>query len=112
MLIVEDELTSGSALRSILTRKGCDVAMALTLADGMRLLSDNVDFVILDLMLPDGTGTALLRRARDEFPGLKVAVTTAVSDAAELRNVAALQPHRLLRKPIQLVDLLGAMGMI
>jgi DNA-binding response OmpR family regulator len=112
VLIVEDDLTSATALRSILTRKGCQVELALTLAEGMRLLSGPFDFVILDLMLPDGNGADLLRRVRQQVPGLKVAVMTALADTTKLREVQAMGPHRLLRKPIDLVDLLGAMGMM
>jgi CheY-like chemotaxis protein len=118
VLIIEDDLTHASALRSILTRKGCDVAAAATLADGVAMLASRPDFIVLDLMLPDGDGVEVLKRVREldgADPGAgapRVIVTTAVSDAEKIREVLALQPHRLLRKPIDLVDLLGAIGMM
>lgn len=112
VLIVEDDLVSGGALRAILAKKGCDVEVAVTLANGLRMLDHRPEYVILDLMLPDGMGTDLLRRARERYPEIKVAITTASTDSAELRKVEALKPDRIFRKPIPLVDLLGAMGMI
>ena len=112
VLIVEDDLPSAGALRTILERKGCDVEVALTLADGLRLIDRQPDYLILDLMLPDGLGTSLLRLTKERYPQVRVAVTTALSDAAELGRVQALSPYRVFYKPIHLVDLSSAMGMI
>ena len=112
ILIVEDDRAGSAALRSILMRKGCDVHVALTCHTGMRLLHLEPDHVILDLMLPDGDGTDILRRLYDLGQSSRVTVTTALMDPARLRQVQGLQPHRILRKPIDLVDLLDAIGMM
>jgi CheY-like chemotaxis protein len=112
VLIIEDDLTSASALRSILTRKGCEVRTAANLADGMRLLDARPDYVVLDLILPDGSGLEILRRLRAEQSPIKVVVTTAVRDPERVREIHALRPHQLLRKPIDLIDLLRAIGMM
>lgn len=115
ILIIEDDHTHASALRSILTRKGYEVAAAVTLANGIAMLeSSRPDYIVLDLMLPDGDGVEVLRRVRAcERPDApRVIVITAVRDAERLREVLALQPHRLLRKPIDLIDLLGAIEMM
>jgi two-component system cell cycle response regulator len=112
VLIVEDDFMSGGALRTILAKKGCEVDLATTLADGLRMLEHRPAYVILDLMLPDGMGTELLQCARETHPQIKIVVTTASTDSAELKKVEALKPERIFRKPIPLVDLLGAMGMI
>ncbi len=112
VLIVEDDVTSASAIRSILTRKGCDVAVAHTVHKGLNALNSDLDFVILDLMLPDGDGIEVLSRCHEDFPRIKVVITTAVSDSTQVRKVLELKPHRLLRKPIDLVDLLSGIGMM
>ncbi|MEA2710100.1 MAG: hypothetical protein QOF78_2701 [Phycisphaerales bacterium] len=114
VLVIEDDHTHASALRSILTRKNCDVTTAVTLAQGLTMLAAAPpDYVVLDLMLPDGHGIEVLRRLRaDPECKTRVVVTTGVRDAAIIREVLALQPHRLLRKPVDLVDLLSAIGMM
>src|SRR5439155_13944370 len=44
VLIVEDDTTSLNALKSILTRKGCEVEIAVTLHEGLRLLASRPDY--------------------------------------------------------------------
>jgi CheY-like chemotaxis protein len=112
VLIVEDDPTSAMAMRSILTRKGCDVLVAINLAQGLELLEQRPTHVLLDLMLPDGQGVEILRRLREMNSAVKVVVTTAANDANLLREVHLLSPHRILKKPIDLVDLLNAIGMM
>ena len=112
MLIVEDDVSIANALRSILTRKGCDVIHAHSLRDGLAALTREPRHVILDLMLPDGEGIDLLRRVRESESAARVVVTTAVNEPDHLRDVQALRPHRILRKPLDLVDLLDAIGMM
>lgn len=111
IVIVEDDVASGSAIRAILVRKGCAVHMASNLEEGLKLLELRPDHVILDLMLPDGSGVEILRRASRDLR-IKVTVTTALADPIRLEEVRSLNPHRILRKPIDLVDLLRAIGMM
>ena len=112
VLIVEDDATSAAALKSILTRKGCDVSVGATLAEARTRLDPMPCFVILDLMLPDGSGIELLHDLAERKQNSVVVVTTALNDPAQLARVQSLRPLRLLRKPIDLVDLLGAIGMM
>ena len=92
------------ALRKIFTRKGWDVISAMTVAGGLALLDPPPDCVILDLMLPDGGGEAILRRVRDEKFKTYVAVCTGMIDPARLAVVEGLGPETLMRKPISLVE--------
>ncbi len=59
VLVVEDEPAIRESLAYSLKREGYDVDVAGTLADAERRLGD-VGLVILDLMLPDGSGFDLL----------------------------------------------------
>jgi len=112
VLIVEDDVVSASALRSILTRKGCDVLTVSTVADALPLLAHPLDVILLDLMLPDGDGAAVLRELRRRNSTVRVVVTTALADPARLLELRDLRPDRVLRKPIELVDLLDAIGIM
>lgn len=107
---MEDDPVSASALLTILRRRGFDVLLATTVAEGMQLLEREPNFVVLDLMLPDGDGIAILNHIRRNSRDIRVLVTTAVSDPARLFEVRQLRPDLVLQKPIDLSDLLQMMG--
>ncbi len=102
LLLVEDDLATSHSLRAFLTRKGWDVQVAETLAEGFRHLENSPEWLILDLMLPDGDGTSLLKKVRDEKLNVRVAVTTGSSDSTRLGKVNELLPDLFLTKPIDL----------
>ena len=108
--MVEDDRATSNALRRIFLRKGWDVVHATTVAEALTLLDPRPDCVILDLMLPDGDGTAVLQAIRSHHLPIRVAVTTGASDPIRLKAVAQLGPEVLLRKPIDLADLLRGLG--
>ncbi len=58
--------------------------------------------MILDLMLPDGGGEAILREVRANHPRTMVAVCSAIDDPHRLARVRGLNPELLLWKPIEL----------
>ena len=108
--MVEDDPATSAALRSILARKGWEVAVASTLAEALGLLRSPLDWVVLDLMLPDGDGLALLRKIRSERLSIRVAVTTGSMDVSQLDAVVALGPELFLSKPIDLPELLRGLA--
>ena len=71
----------------------------------MRLGSD-CKRVILDLSLPDGSGTELLRQIRDANLPIKVAVTTGKLDRSLMAEVSQLQPDAFFTKPVDLQELM------
>ena len=108
VLVVEDDPATLNALRAVLTHKGWDVRIASTIRAAIQSLTAEVDCMILDLMLPDGHGTTLLRIAREkEFP-VRVVVTTGASDPDLLLRGSGHEPAAVLRKPINLSELLRA----
>ena len=102
MLIVEDDGVSASALRAILSRLGWHVLEAESVSRAMAVMVGPLDAIVLDLMLPDGDGAAVLERIRDINPECRVAVTTGVSDPERLRKLKAMGPDMVLMKPIDL----------
>src|SRR5262249_17383824 len=106
ILVIEDDATTCSALRAILTRRGWDVLVAPDLARGIVLMEQNPSCVILDLMLPDGDGITILQYIRSKNLPIRVLVTTGVNDTERLEAVRDLHPKSVLRKPIDLPSLL------
>jgi DNA-binding response OmpR family regulator len=88
ILVVEDEPAIAESISYGLRRDGYSVAIAPTLADAERELQD-VDLVVLDLMLPDGSGFDLLGKIRQKDTGIAVIVLS--SRDAEADRVAALE---------------------
>lgn len=94
------------ALRSILRRKGWTVSHAEDLQTAMRLIEELPDWILLDLMLPDGDGAELLGLVRERGLPIRVMVTTGSADRHRLDLVLGLGPDYLFQKPIDLEQLL------
>ncbi|HEX8203502.1 MAG TPA: response regulator [Isosphaeraceae bacterium] len=107
MLLVEDDRTTCELLRAIFGHLGWQVAVASTVAEGLRLLDPPPDLLVLDLTLPDGDGTDILRQVRTAHLPTRVAVTTG-HDPSLLPAVASLRPDALLQKPIEVADVCRA----
>jgi DNA-binding response OmpR family regulator len=110
LLLVEDDWRTHSALRKILTKLGWEVHSAMTVSGGLALLHLKPQAIILDMMLPDGDGMEVLRQVRADKNPAKVAVTTGIEDRERLEEIRQLSPDALLRKPLDLDDLLRALG--
>lgn len=80
-----------------------------TVADARAALdAEPFDHILLDLMLPDGSGTAVLQYVRSRGLPTRVVVCTAVGDDRWLDEVRALNPAAVLRKPLELDQLMAA----
>ena len=110
VLLIEDDAPTANALRVLLTMHGCEVAIARSLEQGLDLLGTSLSAIVVDLMLPDGDGVEILARVREAGLPIKVVVTTAVGDPTRLAAVYRLRPESVLRKPIDLGELLRAIG--
>jgi DNA-binding response OmpR family regulator len=66
IVVIEDEADISRVLKDYLYVQGYDVHIAANGADGRRLVQELVpDFIILDIMLPDGSGIELCRELRE-----------------------------------------------
>src|SRR5258706_15443448 len=88
ILVVEDEPAIRESVAYALTRDGYEAAAAKTIAEALLHL-DHVDLVLLDLMLPDGSGFDFIRRVRAEARSVPIIVLS--SRDGESDRVAALE---------------------
>ncbi|HRI67937.1 MAG TPA: response regulator transcription factor [Polyangium sp.] len=88
ILIVEDEPAIAESLSYALRRDGFTTTLAPTLADARRALT-GASLVILDLMLPDGSGFDLIGDLRRSSTAVPIIVLTSRDDEAD--RVAALE---------------------
>lgn len=78
VLIIEDNVKLGAAIREAMTRNQFVCDLAPTLADAQALVETAVyDLILLDLSLPDGDGLDFLRRLRSARIHTPVIVLTA-----------------------------------
>jgi DNA-binding response OmpR family regulator len=78
MLLVEDTEDLAIAIAESFARRGDAVDCAGTLADALAALRvQDYDIAILDIQLPDGEGTTLLRTLRQEGHSLPILMLTA-----------------------------------
>jgi len=106
ILIVEDERRLLSILTRSLKSEGYTVDGVETTIDGLEYLKTyHYDLAILDLQLPDGTGTSLLRKLRELGNTLPVLVLTARGDLeSKLENFRAGADDYLV-KPVAMAEL-------
>jgi CheY-like chemotaxis protein len=100
VLLVEDDRVSREALAGILRVKKFRVDAAATLGEALARLDDGrPDVILLDLMLPDGSGLEVLRRLKADGGGVPVAV---ISGSAEpmIEQAVALGADVVFRKPL------------
>jgi len=111
-LLVEDDPDTCEALTRILTRRGYEVdcansvRQALAKLDGARF-DEAPESIVLDLMLPDGSGVELLRHVRQSGLPVRVAVATGAGDTDLMSDAILLKPDAFFTKPIDATELVS-----
>lgn len=96
-LVVEDDPDISLALRDLLEFEGLHVDCAETCRQALSSIEQRAyDIILLDLGLPDGDGTVILKKLKQTHPSLPVIVLTATN-----RDLSSLQPFAHLTKPWQ-----------
>ena len=93
ILIVEDEQDLASTLSFNLEREGYTTRVAHDGAQAMRLLYEEPmpDLVVLDLMLPDTSGTEICRKIRSDERTRHIPVLMATAKGEEIDRVVGFE---------------------
>ena len=125
ILIVEDEVAISRVLQAYLEKHGFAVSQAYTIHEASMLFEkEAIDLILLDVLLPDGTGWDFLQTVREHSP-CPIIMLTALGDVPDrlrgLQNgaddymskpfvaeevVARIQA--VLRRPTRLLDEIDA----
>jgi two-component system copper resistance phosphate regulon response regulator CusR len=105
-LIVEDEKKLNDILQRSLKGEGYTVDGAFSAANGLELAKAyHYDLVIIDIQLPDGTGTGLLERLREMGQTMPALILTARSDLeSKVENFQAGADDYVV-KPVAMAEL-------
>jgi DNA-binding response OmpR family regulator len=110
ILVVEDETRILDFLARGLSADGMLVDWARTGPDAIkRALAQRYDLVLLDLVLPQLNGLAVLERLQDARPELPVIVVSARGDVATKLKAFELGARDYVEKPFSLDELLARM---
>ena len=109
-LIIEDHPATRQSLARLLTLLGHEVESAGTIEEGLAKLAWEPGCILLDLMLPDGSGLVILEHIRAAHLAVKVAVTAATYDPTLVAKLATLHPDAVFDKPVDLEGLCGWLG--
>lgn len=113
VLCVEDEHFINELYTRALTKAGYQVKVVIDGQEGLREAKTNAyDIILLDIMIPNMTGTDVLKRLRAEMPDLraKIIITTNLElgneDRARVESQADAYVVKAELTPRQLVEFL------
>ncbi|MEZ6187222.1 MAG: ATP-binding protein [Planctomycetota bacterium] len=110
-VVVDDDPVLRRLLGEVLESAGVQVT---SLARGAELLAtlrrELPEVLILDLVLPDASGVALLQAVRAEWPQLPVLVCSGYATPDDVQDLRPGEPTRYLSKPFTRQQLRAALG--
>lgn len=107
ILIVEDDLTFATMLKTWLSRKGFQVYTSSGVLSACKELEENeIDLILSDLRLPDGDGTALLDWRKENNSNVPVIIMTSYADIQSAVNAMKNGACDYVSKPVRPDELL------
>ncbi len=102
LLIVEDDKTFCSALETYFQEIGYRVSSAHTVAEAYQLVAKiSPDLVLLDQILPDGSGLELMQQLLEQHPGLPIILMTGTHDLELAIKAIQGGAYDFVYKPVQ-----------
>ena len=84
ILVIEDDKDINKILCGLLNKAGYGVKSAMDGKTALPFISEKPDLILMDLMLPDTTGEALLTRVGEGIPVIAVSARSQVTDKVDL----------------------------
>ncbi len=108
VLVIDDEEAIRSALSRALSIEGLTIELAESGEEGLRrALAERYDLVILDLLMPDLDGQAVLRQLLRDRPGQVGLVLSCLTDVRSKVDCFELGARDYLAKPFSLAELIA-----
>ena len=107
LLIVEDDLTFSTMLKTWLKKKGFEVETAGTCSRAKKLLTEHTyDLILSDLRLPDQDGMTLLSSLREKSIQTPFIIMTSYAEIQNAVLAMKLGANDYIKKPVQPDELL------
>lgn len=107
VLVVDDEPAIRALVTKIIERAGHPVDSARDGAEALDMIaSKGYSVLVLDLMMPNVDGYALLERLKQNGGQQPAIIVVSAGDSAALRELDGSMVHSIVRKPFD-IDVLG-----
>ena len=108
ILVIEDEPDIRKTLEYNLSREGYEVAVCGTLQEAKKLLEPSLSLLVLDLMLPDGSGLDLCREIKKNslLSDIPIIILTAKDDEVDRVVGFELGADDYVTKPFSVRELI------
>ena len=111
ILSVEDDEHVRALIGELLEQAGYEVTLVSTSADGLRRAkSERFSLIILDDLLPDGTGLELCQHLRRFDPHTPILFFASAAPELGQQYVRSIHAQGLLLKPLGIRDLVATVG--
>ena len=110
-LIVDDDLGARTGLQELIEAEGFATLGASNLAEARDAMARGPDIVLLDLVLPDGSGLDLLREHQGQLE-MPVVVTTGHASLETSIEAMRLGASDYLLKPVNMAQLRGILSRV
>lgn len=107
ILMVEDDFALAMGTEYALTSEGYAVTTAGNLAQAREKFDDSIDLVLLDVMLPDGTGFEFCKELREKNSDVPIIFLTAVAEEANIVQGLEIGADDYVTKPYRVKELLA-----
>ncbi len=100
ILVVDDEDIVRTSCNRALTPEGYEVKMARNGLDGLKMASEeHFDLVLTDLKMPDMDGIEVLRKIKEQWPGVEVIIITGYQTVDTAVKAIKLGAFDYIEKP-------------
>lgn len=107
VLIVEDDVTFGTMLKSWLCKKGFDASTTSTVARAQKAIdSDSIDLILSDLRLPDKDGIELLSWCKESGHSIPFIIMTSYAEIQSAVQAMKMGACDYIAKPFNPEELL------
>ncbi len=108
ILYVEDHEDTAEAVKTILSRNGFEIEVALSGKDGIRKAKKHFDLFLLDIMLPDMSGWDIFQTLKKNTKGSKYIFLSVIPVSTErMKELKRAGISDYITKPFKKKDLIA-----
>ena len=114
ILVIDDEASVRMFVDRVLKSAGYATVVAASGPDALRAAKNiaTLDLIVTDVMMPEMSGCEVVRRLREDHPGLKALYVTGYSDHLFEEKVMVWEDEAFVEKPCSMKSLLEAVSLL